>query len=64
MILFQCDAVDPADVTAVATTVERALTTYGTPAFTEMIKNCMAQELSWKVGCRGGKPLLFFSFFG
>ncbi|KAE7999290.1 hypothetical protein FH972_003737 [Carpinus fangiana] len=46
----ECDAVDPADVTAVATTVKRALTTYGTPAFTEIIKNCMARELSWKVG--------------
>jgi granule-bound starch synthase len=53
MIFLQCDAVDPADVTAVATTVKRALTTYGTPAFTELIKNCMAQELSWKVGCKG-----------
>ncbi|XP_059456997.1 granule-bound starch synthase 1, chloroplastic/amyloplastic-like [Corylus avellana] len=44
----ECDAVDPADVTAVATTVKRALTAYGTPAFTEIIKNVMAQELSWK----------------
>ncbi|XP_077247493.1 granule-bound starch synthase 1, chloroplastic/amyloplastic-like [Tasmannia lanceolata] len=43
-----CDVVDPADVTAVATTVEKALGVYGTPAFTEMIKNCMAQDLSWK----------------
>ncbi|KVH88991.1 hypothetical protein Ccrd_009022, partial [Cynara cardunculus var. scolymus] len=30
-------------------TVTRALTVYGTPAFSEMIQNCMAQELSWKV---------------
>ncbi|CAL5397582.1 unnamed protein product [Camellia sinensis] len=44
----ECDTVDPADVTAVATTVKRALATYGTPAITEMIKNCMAQDLSWK----------------
>lgn len=44
----ECDAVDPADVTAVATSVKRALATYGTPALTEMVQNCMAQDLSWK----------------
>ncbi|XP_028064104.1 granule-bound starch synthase 1, chloroplastic/amyloplastic-like [Camellia sinensis] len=52
----ECDTVDPADVTAVATTVKRALATYGTPAITEMIKNCMAQDLSWKV--RANKNLI------
>ncbi|KAK9280287.1 hypothetical protein L1049_013975 [Liquidambar formosana] len=64
----ECDAVDPADVTAVATTVKRALAVYGTPAFAEMIKNCMAQDLSWKgpakkweevllsLGVAGGEP--------
>lgn len=49
-MMFQCEAVDPADVTAVATNVKRAVATYGTPAFTEIIQNCMAQDLSWKVG--------------
>ncbi|CAJ1950543.1 unnamed protein product [Sphenostylis stenocarpa] len=44
----ECEAVDAADVNAIAKTVKRALTMYGTPAFTEMIKNCMAQDLSWK----------------
>ncbi|TKY64153.1 Granule-bound starch synthase 1 [Spatholobus suberectus] len=44
----ECDAVDPVDVDALAKTVKRALAVYGTPAFTEMIKNCMAQDLSWK----------------
>lgn len=44
----ECDAVDPLDVDAIAKTVKRALAVYGTPAFTEMIKNCMAQDLSWK----------------
>ncbi|RVW37734.1 Granule-bound starch synthase 1, chloroplastic/amyloplastic [Vitis vinifera] len=44
----ECDAVDPADATAVATSVKRALATYGTPALTEMVQNCMAQDLSWK----------------
>lgn len=44
----ECEMVDPADVKALATNVTRALTTYGTPAFKEMIQNCMAQELSWK----------------
>lgn len=43
-----CEAVDPADVTAISTTVTRALATYGTPALEEMIQNCMAQDLSWK----------------
>lgn len=46
---IQCEAVDPADVTALATTVKRALPIYGTPALTEMIQNCMAQDFSWKV---------------
>lgn len=48
-ISFQCEVVDPADVQAIATTVTRALGTYGTPAFTEIIGNCMAQDFSWKV---------------
>lgn len=29
--------------------VTRALAVYGTLAFAEMIKNCMSQDLSWKV---------------
>ncbi|KAJ9539045.1 hypothetical protein OSB04_031778 [Centaurea solstitialis] len=45
----ECETVDPADVSAIAKTVTRALAVYGTPAFSEMIQNCMAQELSWKV---------------
>ncbi|KAI5422161.1 granule-bound starch synthase 1, chloroplastic/amyloplastic [Lathyrus oleraceus] len=44
----ECDAVDPVDVDAIAKTVTKALGVYGTSAFAEMIKNCMAQELSWK----------------
>ncbi|OMO79902.1 Glycosyl transferase, family 1 [Corchorus capsularis] len=44
----ECDAVDPSDVDKVAKGVKRALATYGTPALTEMIQNCMAQDLSWK----------------
>lgn len=34
---------------AVANGVGRALSVYGTPAYTEMVHNCMAQDLSWKV---------------
>lgn len=49
VVMIQCEAVDPVDVAAIATTVKRAITTYGTPALTEMIQNCMAQDLSWKV---------------
>nr|QRK14273.1 granule-bound starch synthase 1 [Actinidia deliciosa] len=44
----ECKTVDPADVKALATNVKRALKTYGTPALTEMVQNCMAQDLSWK----------------
>ncbi|XP_066396041.1 granule-bound starch synthase 1b, chloroplastic/amyloplastic-like [Miscanthus floridulus] len=46
----ECETVDPADATAVASTVTRALKQYDTPAFHEMVQNCMAQDLSWKVG--------------
>ncbi|XXG43368.1 hypothetical protein AAC387_Pa01g3420 [Persea americana] len=64
----ECETVDPADVEAVATTVKKALNVYGTPAFVEMINNCMAQDLSWKgpakkweaallsLGVEGSKP--------
>jgi hypothetical protein len=44
----ECETVDPADVTAVASTITRALQQYDTPAFHEMVQNCMAQDLSWK----------------
>ncbi|KAF6159614.1 hypothetical protein GIB67_034576 [Kingdonia uniflora] len=44
----ECDEIDPADVTALATTTKKVLATYGTPALAEMIQNCMAQDLSWK----------------
>ncbi|PSS04497.1 Granule-bound starch synthase [Actinidia chinensis var. chinensis] len=44
----ECETVDPADVKALATNVKRAIKTYGTPALTEMVQNCMAQDLSWK----------------
>lgn len=49
MLSFQCETIDPADVTALATNVKRALATCGTPVQKEMIENCMAQDLSWKV---------------
>ncbi|KAF3439789.1 hypothetical protein FNV43_RR18067 [Rhamnella rubrinervis] len=64
----ECDAVDPADTTAVATTVKRALVTHGTSVLSEMVRNCMAQDLSWKgpakkwedvllsLGVAGSKP--------
>ncbi|KAF7148632.1 hypothetical protein RHSIM_Rhsim03G0214900 [Rhododendron simsii] len=54
----ECETVDPADVKAVATTVKRALKTYGTPALAEMIQNCMAQELSWKEPAKKWERLL------
>lgn len=53
-----CEAVDPADVAAIATTVKRALATYGTPALIEIIQNCMAQDLSWKGPAKKWEQLL------
>ncbi|XP_022733844.1 granule-bound starch synthase 1, chloroplastic/amyloplastic-like [Durio zibethinus] len=44
----ECDVVDKSDVDKVATTVKRALATYGNEALKEMIQICMAQDLSWK----------------
>lgn len=46
---IQCEAVDQKDVTAIISTVKRALKDYGTPAFKKMVLNCMAQDLSWEV---------------
>lgn len=43
-----CEEVDPADVTAIAKAVKRALKVYGTPAFATMVQNCMDQDFSWK----------------
>ncbi|KAM1585191.1 hypothetical protein ACFX1Z_038085 [Malus domestica] len=54
----ECDKVDPADVAAIATTVKRAVATYGTPALNEMIQNCMAQDLSWKGPSKQWEKLL------
>ncbi|KAI4371912.1 hypothetical protein MLD38_010208 [Melastoma candidum] len=55
---LDCDAVDPADVSAIARTVMRALAIYGTPAIKEMIMNCMAQDLSWKEPARLWEKML------
>jgi granule-bound starch synthase len=41
--------VEPADVHKVATTLKRAIKAVGTPAYNEMVRNCMTQDLSWKV---------------
>ncbi|KAM7258414.1 hypothetical protein ACFE04_014155 [Oxalis oulophora] len=53
----ECEAIDPADVSAIGKTVTRALATFGTPALKEMIQNCMALDLSWK-----GPALLWEKF--
>ncbi|PON73500.1 Glycogen synthase [Parasponia andersonii] len=54
----ECKKVDPADVTAVTKTAKRALATFGSPALKEMIKNCMAQDLSWKGPAKQWEKLL------
>nr|QFR35751.1 granule-bound starch synthase I [Chandrasekharania keralensis] len=63
-----CNVVEPADVQKVASTVKRAIRVVGTPAYEEMAKNCMIQDLSWKgpaknwenvllsLGVAGGEP--------
>eukprot|EP00897_Mesotaenium_endlicherianum_P006336 jgi/Mesen1/5730/ME000029S05040 len=43
-----CEEVDPVDVKALSEGVKKAIKVYGTPKFTEMIKNGMALDLSWK----------------
>lgn len=49
LLAGQCNVVEPADVKKVATTLKRAIKVVGTPAYHEMVKNCMIQDLSWKV---------------
>lgn len=41
------DALDAADVGALAATVARAAQVYGTPAYRRMVEACVAQDLSW-----------------
>lgn len=41
------DALDPADVGALAATVARAAQVYGTPQYRAMVEACIAQDLSW-----------------
>nr|QYS25847.1 granule-bound starch synthase [Fritillaria thunbergii] len=53
-----CEAIDPVDVAATVKTVKRALKAYGTPAFSEMVQNCMAQDLSWKEPAKKWEELL------
>lgn len=43
-----CNVVEPADVQKVASTLKRAIKVVGTPAYKEMVRNCMIQDLSWK----------------
>nr|AJG44453.1 granule-bound starch synthase [Lilium davidii var. unicolor] len=53
-----CEAIDPVDVVATVKTVKKALKVYGTPAFSEMVQNCMAQDLSWKGPAKKWEELL------
>lgn len=54
----ECTAIDPADVLKIVKTVGRALAVYGTPAFREMINNCMSQDLSWKGPAKNWEAVL------
>lgn len=42
------DKLDPKDVDAVVSTCARAAAVYSTPAYSEMVKNAIGQDLSWK----------------
>ncbi|KAK7344106.1 hypothetical protein VNO77_13376 [Canavalia gladiata] len=55
----ECEAIDPADVEKLATTIKRALRAYGTPALKEIIQNCMAQDFSWKGPAKQWEKVLF-----
>lgn len=49
---FHIGALDPdellqADADAIGVTVARAAEVFGTPLYTSMVKNCIAQDLSW-----------------
>ncbi|KAL2653288.1 hypothetical protein R1flu_021416 [Riccia fluitans] len=44
----ECATVDPADVAVLTKTVKRAVAEYGTPKYFRIIKNAMAEDLSWK----------------
>jgi granule-bound starch synthase len=41
------DGLTPEDADAVAETIARAADVFGTPAFEEMVNNCIHQDLSW-----------------
>ncbi|CAN6466291.1 unnamed protein product [Victoria cruziana] len=47
-----CEAVEAADIKALVSSVRRSLSIYRTPAHEEMIRNCMAQDFSWKSSAR------------
>nr|AGG08862.1 waxy protein [Aegilops umbellulata]AGG08863.1 waxy protein [Aegilops umbellulata] len=53
-----CNVVEPADVKKVVTTLKRAVKVVGTPAYHEMVKNCMIQDLSWKVPAKNWEDVL------
>lgn len=54
----RCEEVDPDDANAIATTVKRALKVHGTPAFANMVQNCMDQDFSWKDPARKWEEFL------
>ncbi|KQK19733.1 granule-bound starch synthase 1, chloroplastic/amyloplastic [Brachypodium distachyon] len=53
-----CNVVEPEDVKKVATTLKRAVKVVGTPAHQEMVRNCMAQDLSWKGPAKNWEEVL------
>nr|AGG08860.1 waxy protein [Aegilops comosa] len=53
-----CNVVEPADVKKVVTTLKRAVKVVGTPAYHEMVKNCMIQDLSWKGPAKNWEDVL------
>lgn len=54
----QGSIIDPKDVEALTKTVKRAIKIYDTPAFTQITKNCMEQDFSWKEPARNWEKVL------
>jgi len=65
---FHMGAMDPddlmaEDVEAMVTTCASAATTYGTPKYTQMVKTCINQDLSWREPAKKWEAVLEELFF-
>jgi len=61
---FDLEALDAADVDAVAETMSRAAEVYGTPTYDEMSLACISQDLSWAKPAKKWEGILEEMKFG